>query len=191
MAVPSSVRTVTDVWAALGADSVRVKVAVAVPLVGRTRLIQLTDTVGVSGAVPVPVRLRVWGPSPSLPVITQLSARAPWAVGVKDTVMGSAEPAAMTVPTGSGVAAVKPAPAVGGAEAVMVMGAPLVLRTEKACVSVTPAGTDPNDRLEGDRASATPGVTVKVAAAVVAVPSALVNTASNAVPLWDRRGVRV
>ena len=86
MAVPSRVRTVTDAAVGLGEDRLRVNVAVVVPDGGQITLIQLTDTVGVSGAGPVPVRDRLWAPSPSLAVIAQVSVRVPWVVGVKATV---------------------------------------------------------------------------------------------------------
>ena len=73
----------------------------------------------------------------------------------------------------------------------MVRAEAVVLVTMKVWVSVIPSGTDPKARADADRARPVPGVTVRVAGAVVAEPRALVKTASSLVPLWARVGEKV
>ena len=115
--VPSSVRTVTDAGFGLGADRLRVKVAVVVPVVGLTTLSQFTDKVGVSGATALPLSSTVCGPRPSLVVTDQVSVAEPMLPGLYATVSVIEAPGAIVVPTGSVETGLNPTPAEGGPDA--------------------------------------------------------------------------
>ena len=86
---------------------------------------------GGAGVTPVPEKVMVFSPVPSLPVMSQPADCAPAAVGANRTVPVTELPAGMVVPSAIVVVAVKAAPA-GGFDFVKVERRAAVVRDREA-----------------------------------------------------------
>ena len=95
-----------------------------------------------SSWAPVPVKVMVWIPEVSLPLITQVVKAGPARVGEKRTVSASCACAGITVPSDREVRALKPL-AVGGLDLVIVSGVPPWLPTVKLTIPLWPIATVP------------------------------------------------
>ncbi len=112
-------------------------------------LSEFTLTAGGGGDTPVPTKVTVRLPNPSVESMIQPSVAAPVAGGVNDTVSVSVAPAPMVVSSGSADTAANPAEVTGGLDKVMAAAVEPVLVMVKVRFSVLPTGTEPKSTVWG------------------------------------------